>query len=198
MPRLAKAARYAFPFLLLILARGSARAEVFVGADAGLSVLSEEGHAPPICCAERETWDAPGARIGGRVGYRFTGPFFVRLDAGLAAHYATTGDGRDLTLWSPDVGLMLGAQARWEKVAADFALGGGWRRFSGSVPSNLAGVPSYDIATSAPDLRASVVVHRALAGGHRLGVDLSVSKVMIEQHVVTLSAVYMWGAGSGS
>jgi hypothetical protein len=173
---------------------GKAQAEPFFGADVGLSVLSQEAHAPPICCAEREAWEGFGGRVGGRVGYRGWGWAFVRLDAGVAVHRATTRDDRQLSLVSPDVGFMLGAQTRTDKVNLDVAVGAGWRRFTGSAtPDRFTG---YDqqIEKDALDLRIAFGVHRALAGGHRLGGELALAKVMIAEHLFTLSLVYTWAA----
>ncbi len=187
-----KAITQAVVLLLFALTAGTAQAQVFVGADAGLSVLSQEGHAPPICCAERESWDALGGRVGGRAGYGFARWLFVRLDGGFATHRATTRDGHKLNLVTPDVALMLGAQRRG-KLTADIALGAGWRWFSGSATSNRPGISNDSVSKSAPDLRLSFGMHRSLNGGHRLGGELSLVKVLIAEHIITFSLVYTWG-----
>ena len=181
----------AVSLLVLVLAAHTAQAQVFVGADAGVSVLSQEDHAPPICCGERDSWSSPGGRVGGRLGYSI-GWFFVRADAGVAVHRVNAGDDMQLRLVSPDLALMLGAQARHEKLTVDFALGAGKRWFSGSAISSRPNSSDWEIDKSAPDLRISFGVHRTLAGGHRLGADFSLAKVMIAQNVVMLSLVYSW------
>jgi len=186
----------AVTFLLLVVSASAAQAQMFVGADAGLSVLSQEGHAPPICCGERDSWRAPGGRVGGRVGYRSAGWFFVRADAGLAVHPVNAGDYIELTLVSPDLAFMLGVQARGEKLTVEIALGAGWRRYSGSVTSDRYPGANHEINHSARDLRSSLGVHRTLAGGHSLGAELSLVKVMIAENIATLSLVYTW-AGPG-
>jgi hypothetical protein len=131
--------------------------------------------------------------VGGRVGYRLAGWFFVRVDAGLVGHHATTQEGKKLSLVTPDAALMLGAQARGEKLTADFAVGAGWRWFSGSATSDRPGVAGDSIDEGAPDLRIAVGAHRALNGGHRLDGELSLAKVILAESVITLSLVYTWG-----
>jgi hypothetical protein len=148
--------------LFSCVAVGGAQAEAFFGADAGLSVLNQEGHAPPICCAERENWAGLGGRVGGRIGYAVRGWAFVRLDGGVAAYQATTKDDRRLRLVSPDVGFMLGAQTG-DKLTVGVAVGAGWRRFSGSATASRFGSPEQHINTSALDLRIGFGAHRALA-----------------------------------
>ena len=194
MTRLPQSICRAATLLLLVLSAKAAHAQLFVGADAGLSILNQEGHAPPICCGERDSWSAPGGRVGGRLGYRLTGWLFARLDAGVALHHVNPSGDLQLRLVSPDLAFMVGAQAGSERLKVDFAVGGGRRWFSGSVTSNQLSSENRDIDVSAYDVRLSLGVHRILDGGHRLGADLTLAKVMIAENVVMLSLVYTWSA----
>ncbi len=170
----------------------TAQAQVFVGADAGLGVLSQEGHAPPLCCGERDRWSAFGGRVGGRLGYQTGGWFFARLDAGVAAYRGTAGDDYELSVVSPDVALLLGARVQREKLAVEVAAGAGWRRFSGSATSDGPGTFDHTIGESTFDLRVAFGAHHTLGGGHRLGGELGLAKVLIAENVITFSFVYTW------
>ncbi len=177
------------PALLLSASPGAASAAVFLRGSAGPALLNEEGHAPPLCCYEREDWVAPGARAGVSAGWTF-GELRLGLDLGLSLYQVVDQPGLELRLLSPDAAGTVGGRLRWPALTLDFAVGAGWRYFSGTA----RGPRGYgrDVSTHAPDLRAGVGLHVPTAAGHSVGVELTVSKVMIEQTVAGLSFVIGW------
>lgn len=183
-------------FLSLVLVARSAAADggVFLGGRLGASLLQEEGHAPPLCCSEREDWDAAGGRAAGRVGYSFAfAPLIAFLDAGAAVHRVTGRAGLDLTLVSTELALNLGKRYTSAARRVEIAGGVGLTRFSGTA-HELAGTDRREshIATSAPDLRFSIAIYGRVRPTSWWGGEFSFTKVLIEQHLITFSAVYTW------
>ena len=181
--------RLGLPALLLLVVAapaGPARAGLFVGASAGPSLLREEGHAPPLCCNERENWNAPGARVGGRFGYEFVGPLRIGVDLGVALYQVP---GLELRVFSPDAGATVTGQLRLSVVTVELGAGAGWRHFSGTAH---LGTSDRAVSKGAVDLRATIGVHARAGSRHSLGAELTIAKVLIEQTVATLSFVIGW------
>jgi hypothetical protein len=165
----------------------------FVGLQAGLSVLKEEGHAPPLCCRERETWTAPGGRLGGQVGYAFGSPFMVRADLGLGLYQVAGQDHLRLRVLSPDAAAYVGAQLRRRTFTLEVAAGAGWRHFVGTAREIGAGAPATrEVSTGAADLRLAVGLRVPLGARSTLGGELAVARVILDQTVATLSLTLGW------
>jgi Outer membrane protein beta-barrel domain len=156
---------------------------VFVSAQLGISRLSEEGHAPPLCCNERETWTAVGPRLGARVGYKFTNPFFVQADLAVSSHSV---DAPDLTLFIPELAVSAGLRSQGP-TSLEFSLGAGAREVSGR--NNEA---DRDFSKTLLDLRLNAGVHRRVSDRLVIGGELTYSKVVIEQNFLMASLVVGW------
>jgi hypothetical protein len=181
---------FALPALAFAAPAGRAQAGAFVGGSVGPSLLREEGHAPPLCCYEREEWNAPGARVGARVGYTFSWPLRVSVDLGAAAYQVVGQDHLRLRLLSPDAAAMLAGQLRFAAVTVDLGVGAGWRYFSGTAHHTID--PNRSVGTDAADLRATIGLWARAGARHSLGGELTVAKVILDQLVTTLSFVIAW------
>jgi hypothetical protein len=180
----------ALPALALAPPAGRAQAGAFVGASVGPSLLREEGHAPPLCCYEREMWHAPGARVGARLGYGFSWPLRVSVDLGAAAYQVVGQDHLQLRLFSPDAAAIVAAQLRFAAGTVDLGVGVGWRYFSGTAHHTID--DNRAVSAHAADLRATIAVSARAGARHTLGGELTVAKVILDQLVTTLSFVIAW------
>jgi hypothetical protein len=175
------------------MASGTTEAAPFAAAQVGAVLLREEGHAPPLCCGERESWSAPGARVGGRIGYALDGGLFADVDLALAVHRVVGRPGLDLTLWAPEGAASVGY--RFEAVGLRFGagLGLGLRAFLGTAHEGSDRFQSdLVIEKMLPDVRVTVGAHAGRPGKMSLGAELFFSKIFIEQDVVGLSLVLGW------
>lgn len=156
---------------------------VFVSGLLGYAQLNEEGHAPPICCNEREDWQAPGARLGLRLGYMFLNQFFVQADLAMARHSVAR---PDLTLVIPEVAASAGL--RWiGPLMVDFSLGAGARQVTGRDPDL-----DENFSAMLVDVRLNIGLLRRFSDRLAFGGELTFSKVLIEQNVLIASLVASW------
>lgn len=98
--------------LLMLWASGAAMAApgrapgLFVGASAGTQRFSQDDHAPPICCGERDRWHGWGPAVRAAAGWQFESGLSVSGDLGFASIAATGDAGEyDLQLYGYTLGV---------------------------------------------------------------------------------------------
>lgn len=160
---------------------------------AGLGWLHQQGHAPPVCCGERDSWVALGPTAGLGVAWQF-GRWF-RIAA----------DGRYAFLRTDEAGLMENATVTLHHVqvnlvpelvvplAARFALrvgiGAGWDALVGAGGE---GPEAEDVDESWFNVLARIGLEVAVDRSLDLGVDLQAGLIPITLDYGATTATATW------
>ncbi len=163
--------------LLLLLLLSPAQAEpyghegFFIGASGTLGFFSQEDHAPPICCGERDEWTALGAGATVQLGLQSEGWARTTVDVGYARLSARSQEEVDLALDRVGLGLYLEAVARPDYASTLFRAGAGLVAETVSGDADGASVSETVIGAA---LRLGAT--RAVAENFDLGGDLTLAK----------------------
>lgn len=168
-----------------------------IGARLGLAMLGQEGHAPGLCCGERDSWRTVGPAAALRGGYLIGSRFLLGAEASYSYHHRETATD-EIRVHAPalsaDASFVV--HAGTPRIVA--GVGGGLLRFSGDTSEMSAGGPPFlgTIDEWHPELHARFAFEVPIGSGLAAGAELTLTKVMIAQHFVSATAtVSYWPGG---
>ena len=168
-----------------------------LGALVGASLFVQEGHAPPLCCNERDHWSVIGPKVGIRGGWGFGEYFELTVDLRFGMAYGSSnqyGEERDNQVRTFD--MIGGGNLRLPVGIVSITLGGG--AGASHISGEFSTVPGESSSTSlgvAVALQGRLGVEVRVLPTFSLGIEASAMKHLIVTHDFTtgLTATYRPG-----
>jgi len=167
----------------------AARGPLTIEAGLDLGTFVQEGHAPPLCCGERDSWTAVGTGVRATIGYDLWRHLRISASARYAfqAHFAD-GAGADRIHVTEAIVGVDAMTARYNGVVFGAGVLGAYGRVQGTFPreSREATDPLRGLG-----LRMRFDIF-PIAGTAGLAVEGAFVKYAIVQHALTLGASLYW------
>lgn len=183
---------------LVLLFPLSTRAELSrigpsLGAVVGLGTFAQEGHAPPLCCGERDTWRVLGPKVGVRASFGFIEYLGLSLDLRYGLGFGSSNDHgteRENEIRTLDAILAVEGWLPLAPVALKLGLGVGASHVSGEFtrPGEIPSEPSEALLGWYGRVGVELPVLPTLA----LGIESSFTKHVIVNNELTLGLSVIW------
>ena len=162
----------------------------------GPHLFVQEGHAPPLCCGERDRWTAAGGQLRVEVTALLGRHLRLFLGGGYAhdLHAAERHGADRLRVFDARLGLDLIA-VRHDNVTAGFGLFGALGRVDGTFPRYVAEYAErarVGAGLMGAGLRARVDIFPLFGETTGLAVDVGGAKYMIAQNAWNATVMFVW------